>query len=58
MLPFVLYNAVHVFGVYRLQRIPTFRMSSRTRTSTIPSIPRSIPSIARAITFNGFTSVV
>jgi len=37
--------------VYRLQRIPTFHISGRTRTSTIPSIPR-------AITFNGFTVVV
>jgi len=35
-----------------LQRIPTFRMSARTRTTTIPSIPSiaiAIPSIAIAI---------
>jgi len=33
-------------------------MSEKTRTSTISSIPRGIPSIARVITFNAFTSVV
>jgi len=62
MLPLVYLPSVYVFGVYRLQRISTFRMSARTRTSTIHSIPRgipfAIPSIARAIPFNGFTSVV
>jgi len=41
------YNAV--FGVYRLQRISIFRMSARTRTSTISNIPRSVPSIPIAI---------
>jgi len=63
MLPLVPYNAV--FGVYRLQHIPTFRMSARTRTSTIPSSPVVIPSIdiaipniPRAIPFYGFTLVV
>jgi len=55
MLPFgklyLPYNAV--FVVYRLQRIPTFYVSGRTRTST--SIPRGIPI---AIPFYGFTLVV
>jgi len=38
-----------VLGVYRLQRIPTFHISGRTKTSTILSIPRNIPNIAIAI---------